>query len=280
MAGFTCTQQACVDDSIVYNDSILDICQFLEIGGKGACTFNPAKFQFAQMEVDFLGFKITPAGIKTNDEFLQNILHFPAPTNITDVRSWQGAINQISFSFASVPIMAPFRHLLSAKVPFQWTTELQEAFKASKQEIVAQCAQGVRSFDPKLPTALATDWSKLGLGYWLTQKHCSCPPLLPGCCTSGWQTVYVGSRYCKPAESRYHPIEGEALSIFYGLEKCKFFVLGLPNLILCVDHNPLIAIFGADQSLEDIQNPRLLNYKLKSMRCTDSLSTTSRARRR
>ena len=44
------------------------------------------------------------------------------------------------------------------------------------------------------------------------------------------------------------------------------FVRGLPNLILCVDHNPLIAIFGADQPLEDIHNPRLLNYKLKSVR--------------
>ena len=33
-----------------------------------------------------------------------------------------------------------------------------------------------------------------------------------------------------------------------------------------MDHNPLIAIFGADQTLEDINNPRLLNYKLKSMR--------------
>ena len=76
----------------------------------------------------------------------------------------------------------------------------------------------------------------------------------------------MGSRLCSSAESRYPPIEGEALSIFYGLEKCKFFILGLPNLILCVDHNPLLAIFNTDKSLEAIHNPRLLNYKLKSMR--------------
>ena len=180
MAGFTGSQQTCVDDSIVVNDSIeknfFDICQFLEIGGKGGCTFNPAIFQFVQMEVDFLGFKIT---LMVSRQMLNslNILHFPAPTNITDVQAWQGAIKQISFSFDSAPIMAPFRHLLSAKVPFQWTTELQEAFNASKQEIVAKCSKGVRSFDPKLPTALATNWSKLGLGYWVTQKYCSYPPL-------------------------------------------------------------------------------------------------------
>ena len=50
-----------------------------------------------------------------------------------------------------------------------------------------------------------------------------------------------------------------------GLDKCKFFVLGLKNLILCVDHKPLLAILGDRQNLAEIQNPRLLNFKLKSL---------------
>ena len=93
------------------------------------------------------------------------------PQNITDARSWFGCINQVSYSFASAPIMSPFRHLLSSKVPFAWYEELQTAFEASKQEIVNQCEKGVRSFNPSLPTALTTDWSKLAIGFWLTQKH-------------------------------------------------------------------------------------------------------------
>jgi len=145
---------------------------------------------------------------------------------------------------------------------------MQTAFDASKQEILAQCEKGVRSFDPKLPTALATDWAKLGLGFWLCQKHCDCPSKgqpTPGCCPSGWQTVYCGSKFCSPTESRYHPIEGEVLAATYGLHKCKFFVLGLDNLILMLDHKPLISIFGPDQNLEEIENPRILNFKLKSL---------------
>ena len=160
------------------------------------------------------------------------------------------------------PIMSPFRHLLSSKVPFAWSEELQSAFEASKQEIVSQCEKGVRSFDPALPTALATDWSKLAIGFWLTQKHCKCTQIIPGCCPTGWQTVYCGSKFCTPAESRYHPIEGEALAATYGLQKCKFFVLGLENLILTLDHKPLISTFGNDRNLEEIENPRLLNFKL------------------
>ena len=134
-------------------------------------------------------------------------------------------------------------------------------------EIIRQCERGVRSFTPYRPTALATDWSKGAIGFWLCQKFCECetgPDPKPGCCPEGWQTIFVGSRFCKPAESRYHPIEGEALAAAYGLEKCKFFVLGLSNLVLCLDHAPLLATFGS-QDLEEIPNPRLLNFKIKSL---------------
>ena len=66
--------------------------------------------------------------------------------------------------------MQPFRHLLSSKVPFYWSADLDVAFEASKREIVKQCEAGVKSFDMNLPTALATDWAKIGMGFWLTQK--------------------------------------------------------------------------------------------------------------
>ena len=259
----------CVDDSLIFDDNIeqnfFRVCSFLEQGAMGGCTFNPDKFQFGEREVNFLGFRITDTGIKPTSSFTESIMSFPTPKSLTDIRSWFGAVNQISYSFASAPVMAPFRHLLSSKVPFQWDPELQAAFEASKMEIIQQCKKGVRAFDPNLPTALATDWAKFGIGWWLTQKHCSCPrDALPGCCPSGWQTVYVGSRFCTPAESRFHPIEGEALASIYGLEKCKFFILGLKTLILAVDHKPLLAIFSDKQDLAAIPNPRLMNFKLRS----------------
>ena len=158
------------DDNI--EENFFRVCKFLTQAARGGCTFNPKKFQFGSTDVTFLGFSITADGIKPNKEFLENILSFPTPRSITDIRSWFGAINQISYAVAAAPIMVPFRHLLSSKVPFNWTPELQSAFDASKQEIIRQCEKGVRSFDPTLPTALATDWAKIGMGFWLTQKHC------------------------------------------------------------------------------------------------------------
>ena len=260
----------CVDDSILWANDIKEnfhqVCQFLDICSNNGIIFNPKKFQFANKTVRYLGFQITDTGIKPTDEFVKNILNFPTPTNITDVRSWFGAVGQINYAFAAAPEMLPFRHLLSTKVPFQWSPDLEEAFQKSKKEIVKLCEAGIRSFNPSLPTALATDWSKLACGLWLCQKHCKCDktPTRPGCCPNGWQTVFCASKFNNTAQSRQAPIEGEASSVAWAMEKCKFFLLGLPEFTLCVDHLPLINILG-NKELCDIPNPRLLRYKEKTL---------------
>ncbi|GFO33257.1 Pol polyprotein [Plakobranchus ocellatus] len=81
----------------------------------------------------------------------------------------------------------------------------------------------------------------------------------------GWKVTLVGSRFTSLAESRYAPIEGEALAVVDALEKTRHFVLGCPNLIIAVDHRPLLKVFG-DRSLEAIPNPRLRNLKEKTLK--------------
>ena len=97
------------------------------------------------------------------------------------------------------------------------------------------------------------------------QKVCTCKELTPLCCTEGWVLTYAGSRFTSPAESRYHPIEGEALGVAWGLHKTRHFTLGCKNLVVAVDHKPLLKIFG-DRELSEIQNPRILNFKEKTLK--------------
>ena len=73
----------------------------------------------------------------------------------------------------------------------------------------------------------------------------------PFCCRTGWKITLVGSRFTHAAESRYAPVEGEALAVADALDKARFFVLGCSNLIIAVDHKPLLKVFG-DRSLEEI----------------------------
>ena len=118
----------------------------------------------------------------------------------------------------------------------------------------------MQSYDVSKPTCLQTDWCKDGLGYLLLQKHCSCTEESPICCKGGWKLIYAGSRFTKPAESRYSPTEGEALALKWALKHSRLFTLGCPNLLVAVDHKPLLGIFNS-RDLSSISNPRIQNMK-------------------
>ncbi|GFO50205.1 retrovirus-related pol polyprotein from transposon opus [Plakobranchus ocellatus] len=161
--------------------------------------------------------------------------------------------------------MQPFRALLKLNTPFKWTDHMDNLFEETKTIIIQEIQRGVEIFDKRRPMCLATDFSKNGIGFWLLQKHCECTSSKPFCCRLGWKVTLVGSRFTSPAESRYAPIEGEALAVVDALEKTRHFVLGCPNLIIAVDHRPLLKVFG-DRSLEAIPNPRLRNLKEKTLK--------------
>ena len=132
-----------------------------------------------EREVDFLGFRITNHGIQPHPDFIKSIQGFPRPQTITDVRSWFGLINQVSYAFAAAEFMLPFRNLLKPGQTFQWNEHLDQVFKDTKSVIIEEIRRGIEIFDKKRPTCLATDWSKEGIGYTLTQKHCECQTLTP-----------------------------------------------------------------------------------------------------
>jgi len=102
------------------------------------------------------------------------------------------------------------------------------------------------------------------------QKKCSCPETPEAmdlsCCKSGWNLIMVGSRYCSDAETRYAPVEGEALGVHFALEKCKYFTYGIPGdeLYIFVDHRPLLGLLCEDKQLADVTNNRLRNLCAKS----------------
>lgn len=65
------------------------------------------------------------------------------------------------------------------------------------------------------------------------------------------------------AESRYAPIEGEALAVVDALDKARYFVLGCETLIIAVDQKPLLKLLG-DRALDDIPNPTSGTSKRKT----------------
>lgn len=259
----------CIDDTLLWSDNLTEsffqAVAWLDLCGHHGITLNPDKFVFGADTVEFTGFEITPNSIRPCKKYLDAIRNFPTPANTTDIRSWFGPVNQISYAFATADRMLPFRELLKPGTPFHWDDTLDKIFKESKEVIISEIEEGVRIFDKFKPTCLATDWSKHGIGFWLFQKHCKCHSNEPFCYHTGWKITLVGSRFTHAAESRYAPVEGEALAVADALDKARFFVLGCTNLIIAVDHKPLLKIFR-DRSLDEISNARLRNLKEKTLR--------------
>ena len=258
-----------IDDTLLWANTLTDsfhqAVNWLDICGHHGITLNPDKFVFGQDTVEFAGFEITPSSVRPCARYLDAIRNFPTPTNITDIRSWFGLINQVSYAFAASSRMQPFRQALKPGTPFIWNKELDNLFNESKSIIINEIEEGVRIFDKSKPTCLATDWSKTGIGFWLFQKHCQCKSPKPFCCPTGWKTTLVGSRFTHAAETRYAPVEGEALAVVDALDKARYFTLGCENLIIAVDHKPLLKLFS-DRSLDEISNARLRNLKEKTLR--------------
>ena len=260
-----------VDDTLIYSDNLeenfVDVCQLLSVGHKAGLVFNPDKFQFGQGTVEFAGLDVTLDGVKPCGKFLESIRSFPRPNTLSEARSFFGMINQVAYSFSMSSIMEDFRHLLKPDTwseGFTWNDELVDKFNIAKEEIVKAVTDGVKYFDVKKQTCLATDWSRQGIGFFLLQKWCECTQIHPRCCNDGWKLVLAGGRFTRPAESRYSPVEGELLAVVDALQKTRHFILGCDKLVVAVDHKPLLGLLN-DKSLADIENPRLLMLKEKTL---------------
>ena len=258
----------CTDDGLLYDDDIegafWHTFDHIKHCADNGIIFNRCKFQFARETVEFAGFELSMDGFKPAERTINAIKNFPVPRSITDVRSWFCLVNQVAYSFSQGDLMEPFRCLLQKKQPFYWDSRLQERFEVSRREIVRLVSAGVKAYDMSKPTCLATDWSKEGLGFSLMQKHCKCSgPSNPNCGVGHWKIVFAGSKTTNGAQRRYCPIEGECLAAAYGLERCRMYTLGCPDLMLVVGHKPLTNILN-DRHLDTIPNPRLCRLKEKT----------------
>ena len=258
----------CVDDTCMWaatiEEAFFQTCEWLDLCARNGITLNPKKFQFARDEVEFAGLTITPTNVKPSPRFLDSVTNFPRPKDITGARAWFGLVNQGAYAFSMAKKMQPFRHLLKPKVKFEWTEELDSIFEESKQRIIEEMKDGVRLFQPHRLTCLISDWSTSGIGFLLLQKYCKCSARTPVCCKSGWKLCLVGSRFTHDAETRYAPIEGEALAVVYALQQTRYYTQGCTDLLVATDHKPLLGVLN-NRSLADIANRRLLNLKEKTL---------------
>ena len=65
-------------------------------------------------------------------------------------------------------------------------------------------------------------------------------------------------------EKGYAPVEGEMISVAWGLEPSKYFTQGCDNFLVVTDHKPLVKLLG-DRTLDEITNSRLFRLKQRTL---------------
>ena len=158
---------------------------------------NPRKCEWAVQETDFLGYWLTPTGVKPWRKKIDTILRLQPPRTVKDLRSFIGAVTYYHTMFPThTHILAPLTALTSQKSGnVAWSAECQHAFDTIKAILSSDVL--LRYPDHNRPFHVYTDASNLQLGTVIVQDE---------------QPVAFYSRKLNAAQRNYTTMEKELIS--------------------------------------------------------------------
>ncbi|XP_011270284.1 hypothetical protein CAOG_08673, partial [Capsaspora owczarzaki ATCC 30864] len=187
------------------------------------------KCVFGTSSVDFLGRRVSEAGVAVDPRKVQAVLNWKPPTDATGVREVNGLA---SFMRRHVPNYAelarPMTMLTRKNVPFVWSAECEKSFRAIQQALVQ--APVLAYPDTSRPFEIFSDASDLALGGVLMQRSESGDGLHP--------VAYYSCVFTKP-EINYSVYDKELLAILECLREWRHYVCGSGKITVWSDHRNL-----------------------------------------
>ncbi|KAK7901534.1 hypothetical protein WMY93_018303 [Mugilogobius chulae] len=91
------------------------------------------KCTFLQDEVEYLGYRVDAHGLHPLDKKVKAIQEAPAPTNVTELKSFLGLLNYYNKFLPNLATrLAPLHELLRHDVRWKWNKEQEQAFQNAK----------------------------------------------------------------------------------------------------------------------------------------------------
>jgi hypothetical protein len=175
-----------------------------------AFTINALKCEWAVQETDWLGYWLTPEGLKcTLEEKIDGILKMQPPQNVKQVRAFIGAVSFYRDMFPWRSHHLSLLTSLTGKNNFTWNREHQVAFQVMKALIACDCM--LRYPDHNKPFDIYTDASDYQLAAVIMQK--------------GIPVAYYSCKLTE-AQKKYTTLEKEVLSIFMTFKDFDTILLG------------------------------------------------------
>ena len=210
----------------------------LEVLADAKLRVSAGKCHFGKTKVSYLGYELTPEGIRPLQDRVEAMANLPEPTTISGVRSILGAFNFYSQALhKQSEVIEPLRMLLKKDARFRWGPEQKAAF----QELKRLLTTAPLLIHPKWDRAfiLTTDWSNKGISAVLSQID---DDLLE-------KPVAYHSRSCNSAEANYSSVDGEALAVVDGFRTYHYFLYGHPHKTILYTDSQVVSWLMTSSSL-------------------------------
>ena len=209
---------------------------------------NPEKCKFGVPELDFLGHRVSAAGVSPLPERIEALRNFPAPKDRTSLQEYLGLIN---FYHRFLPhcaeVLQPLHKLLQgARRTWTWSEECEAAFIKSKEALEGMTL--LAHPDATAPTRISTDASNIAVGAVIEQYQ-----------DNTWRPLSFFSRKLQDPETRYSTFDRELLAIYLAIRHFRHFVEGRQFWVL-TDHKPLTFALSSTSDKWTPRQTRHLSY--------------------
>ena len=214
-----------LDDILIFSNSMEEHLQHLRtvlrLLRHNKLYAQPAKCQFMQDEVAYLGHIVGRGGLRVDPKKVAAVQEWTVPQDVGQLRSFLGLTNYFrKFLENYSTVVAPLTRMTGKNVQWKWTKECQQAFVRVRNMLVHAPVLVLPDFNK--PFTVVTDASDLGLGAVLLQED---------------HPVAFESRKLSSAEQAYHTSEKEMLAVVHALRTWRCYLEGVTFKVI-TDHNP------------------------------------------
>ena len=192
------------------------------------------------------GHRISEKGLQPTEGKVKAISEAPAPTEVSQLRSFLGLINYYAKFLPNLATtLAPLYQLLQKGKQWAWGKSQQQAFEEAKRQLTSQNL--LVHFDPSKELLLCCDASPYGIGAVLSHRMKN----------GSDQPIAFASRSLSKAEKGYAHLDKEGLAIVFGVKKFHQYLFAI-----CSDHKPLQYIFSATRPTPSQASARIQRWAL------------------